>query len=133
MTKSTGSPAAATVLKENSERPVAMTRAMPSSPRRRRQDRTGSAIVRSDRSRVPSRSVMKMPVTARSAGAENSPVSLMVGMGDSLDCLAMGVARVKILATAQVFRLKVDRLKVNRLKVDRLKKKKCAISIGLQS
>jgi hypothetical protein len=44
-------------------------------------------------------------------------------MGDSLDCLAMGVARVKILATAQV----------NRLKVDRLKKKKCAISIGPQS
>jgi hypothetical protein len=54
-------------------------------------------------------------------------------MEDSLDCLAMGVARVKILANAQVFRLKVDRLKVNRLKVDRLKKKKCAISIGLQS
>jgi hypothetical protein len=52
----------------------------------------------------------------------------MVGMEDSLDRLAMGVARVKILATAQVFRLKVDRLKV-----DRLKKKKCAISIGLQS
>jgi hypothetical protein len=57
----------------------------------------------------------------------------MVGMGDSLDCLAMGVARVEILATAQVFRLKVDRLKVNRLKADRLKKKRCAISIGLQS
>jgi len=44
-------------------------------------------------------------------------------MEDSRDGLAMGVARVKILATAQVFRLKVDRLK----------KKKCAISIGLQS
>jgi hypothetical protein len=57
----------------------------------------------------------------------------MVGMEDSLDCHAMGFARVKILATAQVFRLKVDRLKVARLKVDRLKKKKCAISIGLQS
>jgi hypothetical protein len=47
----------------------------------------------------------------------------MVGMEDSLDCLAMGVARVKILATAQVFRLTVDRLKIE----------KCAISIGLQS
>jgi hypothetical protein len=44
-------------------------------------------------------------------------------MGGSLDGLAMGSARVKILATAQAFRLKVDRLK----------KKKCAISIGLQS
>jgi len=54
-------------------------------------------------------------------------------MGGSLDGLAMGSARVKILATAQAFRLKVDRLKVNRLKVDRLRKKKCAISIGLQS
>jgi hypothetical protein len=47
----------------------------------------------------------------------------MVGMEDSLACLAMGVARVKILATAQV----------NRLKVDRLKEKRCAISIGFQS
>jgi len=57
----------------------------------------------------------------------------MVGMGTSLGGLAMGAVQVKILITAQVFRLKVDRLKVNRLKVDRLKKKKCAISIGLQS
>jgi hypothetical protein len=48
----------------------------------------------------------------------------MVGMGDFLDCLSwMGGARVKILVTAQVFRLKVDRLK----------EKRCAISIGLQS
>jgi len=29
-------------------------------------------------------------------------------MEDSLDCLAMGFARVKILATAQVFRLKAE-------------------------
>jgi hypothetical protein len=37
----------------------------------------------------------------------------MVGMEDSLNCLAMGVARVKILATAQVFRLKAEGYKTS--------------------